>query len=136
MINPICNWGNGIKSSIQYVLYCSNFPNERSIFIKNIWNINETILEIIDYRISEALVVDDNSTLEYIVYSRSIDLSFDNSWKYLCNQNRFYLNSHLDYSRVSNRRGGQSKRGGWQISAKIIIREGAINGKIDKNLQS
>ena len=67
MVNPICNWGNGIKSSIQYVLYCSNFPNERSIFIKNIWNINETILEIIDYRISEALVVDDNSTLEYIV---------------------------------------------------------------------
>ena len=67
MVNPICNWGNGIKSSIQYVLYCSNFPNERSIFIKNIRNINETILEITDYRISEALVVDDNSTLEYIV---------------------------------------------------------------------
>ena len=67
MVNPICNWGNGIKSSIQYLLYCSNFPNERSIFIKNIRNINETILELIDYRISEALVVDDNFTLEYIV---------------------------------------------------------------------
>ena len=33
------------------------------------------------------------------------------------------------YSRVSNRRGGRNKRGGWQISAKII------NGKLGKNLQ-
>ena len=34
------------------------------------------------------------------------------------------------YSRVSNRRGGRNKRGGSQISAKII------NGDVGKNLQS
>ena len=32
--------------------------------------------------------------------------------------------------------GGGNKRGGWQISAKIINREGATNGKAGKNLQS
>ena len=40
------------------------------------------------------------------------------------------------YSVVSNRRGRRNKRGGWQISAKIINREGAINGEVGKNLQS
>ena len=40
------------------------------------------------------------------------------------------------YSRVSNRRGGRNKREGWQISAKIINTEGAINGEVGKNLQS
>ena len=39
------------------------------------------------------------------------------------------------YSRVSNRRGGRNKRGGWQISAKMINGEGAINGEVGKNLQ-
>ena len=42
----------------------------------------------------------------------------------------------MSYSRVSNRRGGRNKRGGWQISAKIISGEGAINGEASKNLQS
>ena len=36
------------------------------------------------------------------------------------------------YSQVSNRTGGQNKQGGWQISAKIIKGNGAINGKIGK----
>ena len=40
------------------------------------------------------------------------------------------------YFRVSNRRGGQNKRGGWQILAKIINGKGAINEKFGKNLQS
>ena len=34
------------------------------------------------------------------------------------------------YSRISNRRGGRKKRGGWQILAKIINRE------VGRNLQS
>ena len=37
------------------------------------------------------------------------------------------------YSRVSNRREGRNKRGGWQISAKIINEEGAINREAGKN---
>ena len=32
--------------------------------------------------------------------------------------------------------GGRNKRGRWQISAKIINGEGAINGEVDKYLQS
>ena len=40
------------------------------------------------------------------------------------------VEKNVCYSRVSNRRGGQNKRGGWQISAKII------NGDVGKNLQS
>ena len=39
-------------------------------------------------------------------------------------------------TRVSNRRGGQNKKGSWQISAKIINRQGAINREVGKNLQS
>ena len=38
------------------------------------------------------------------------------------------------YCRVSNRRGGRNKQGGWQISAKLINAEGAINGEFCKNL--
>ena len=38
------------------------------------------------------------------------------------------IKSHK-YSRVSSRRGGRNKRGGWQISAKII------NGEVGKNLK-
>ena len=45
------------------------------------------------------------------------------------------IKSHK-YSRVSSRRGGRNKRGGWQISAKIINGEGTINGEIGKNLKS
>ena len=44
------------------------------------------------------------------------------------------LQSRYGYSRVSNRRGGRKKRRGWQISAKIINGEGAINGEVGKNL--
>ena len=43
---------------------------------------------------------------------------------------------HSKYSRISNRKGGWSKGGGWQILAKIINGEGAINGDFGKNLQS
>ena len=42
----------------------------------------------------------------------------------------FRFNRQLNYSRVSNRRGGWNKRGGRQISAKIIKGEGAINGEV------
>ena len=45
------------------------------------------------------------------------------------------IKSHK-YSRVSSRRGGRNKRGGWQISAKIINGEGATNEEVRKNLQS
>ena len=38
-----------------------------------------------------------------------------------------------EYSRVSNRRQGRNKRGGWQISEKITNMEGAINGEAGKN---
>ena len=37
------------------------------------------------------------------------------------------------YSRVANRRRGRNKRGGYQISAKMINGEGAINGETGKN---
>ena len=53
----------------------------------------------------------------------------------LCFENyKFSLGSV--YSRVSNRRGSQNEQGGWQISAKIIKEEGAINEQVGKNLQS
>ena len=38
------------------------------------------------------------------------------------------------YYRVSNRRGGRNKQGGWQIPAKING-EGAINGQVGKNIK-
>ena len=44
--------------------------------------------------------------------------------------------SLFHYSRVSGRREGRNKRGGWQISVKIINGQGAINGEVDKNHQS
>ena len=44
-----------------------------------------------------------------------------------------YLFSYKKYSRVSNRRRGRNKRGGWQISAIIRNGEGAINGEVGIN---
>ena len=43
----------------------------------------------------------------------------------MLSQSRYFIN--ISYSRVSNRRVGRNKRGRWQISAKIINGEGAIN---------
>ena len=43
-------------------------------------------------------------------------------FSFLVNNNR--------YSLVSNRRGERNKWGGWQISAKVINGEGAINGDV------
>ena len=43
---------------------------------------------------------------------------------------------HVHFRWVSNRKGGRNKRGSWQISAKIINEEGAINGEFGKNLQT
>ena len=40
------------------------------------------------------------------------------------------------YSRVSNRREGQNKPGGWQILAKIINWEGALHEEVGENPQS
>ena len=37
------------------------------------------------------------------------------------------------YSRVSNRKGGRNKRGGWQKSPKLINGEVGINGEAGKN---
>ena len=42
------------------------------------------------------------------------------------------VEKNVCYSRVSNRRGGQNKRGGWQISAKIINGEFAKISKVNK----
>ena len=46
--------------------------------------------------------------------------------------NYFICKLFYTYSRISNRRGGRNKQGGWQISAKIISKEGAVNREVAK----
>ena len=66
-------------------------------------------------------------------------LSFRSVISFLINDNLVNIREKkifFAYSRVSNRRGGRKKRGGWQILVRKTNREGAINEEVGKNLPS
>ena len=60
-LNSICNCGTDVETSIHNLLHCPLFSDERLIFIKNIWNINNNILNLNDSRFSEVLLFGNSS---------------------------------------------------------------------------
>ena len=54
-LNPICCCSKGIETIVHYLLHCPMFSDERSIFLNNIWSIDENILSGSDSRISVTL---------------------------------------------------------------------------------
>ena len=45
-LNPICNCGNAIESTKHYLLYCSNFKNERQSLLQNVRIVNSNLLSM------------------------------------------------------------------------------------------
>ena len=92
-LNSICNCGTDVETSIHNLLHCPLFSDERLIFIKNIWNINNNILNLNDSRFSEVLSFGKssfkntkntpilNTTIEYIVSSERFEVPLlDSTW--------------------------------------------------------
>ena len=107
-LNPICCCDKDIETTVHYLLHCSIFSSERSIFFDNIRSIDENVLSGSDSRISETLLFgissfNDtknlsilNTTIDYILSTKRFDVPLTNFWfvlKHLCIENmsfKFY----------------------------------------------
>ena len=56
LLNPICNYEADIDTTPHSLPHFSLFSDERLIFINNIWNIDNNILNLNDSRFSEVLL--------------------------------------------------------------------------------
>ena len=86
LLNPICNCGTDVKTTIHYFLHCSLFSDERLILINNIRNIGNNNLNLNDSRVSEVLLFGNsslnnskntfilNNTIEHIVSSKKFEV--------------------------------------------------------------
>ena len=84
-LNPICCCGKNIETTVHYLLHCLIFSDERSVFLNNIWNINENVLNGSESRISDSILFcissfNDtknisilNTTIDYILSSKRLD---------------------------------------------------------------
>ena len=55
-VNSVCCCGKDIETTVHFFLHCPIFSDERSIFLNNIWRIDENVLTESDFRISETLL--------------------------------------------------------------------------------
>ena len=89
-LNPICCCGKDIETTVYYLLHCSIFSDERSIFFDNIRSIDENVLSGSDSRISETLLFGTssfndtknqsilNTTIDYILSTKRFDVPLTN----------------------------------------------------------
>ena len=86
LLNPICNCGTDTKTTPHDLLHCSDLSDERLIFVNNIWNIENNLLNLHYSRFSKVLLFGNfslnnkknkfilNTTIEYIVSSKRFGL--------------------------------------------------------------
>ena len=55
-LNPICSCGDGIETTIHYLLHCPNYLDERRTLLDNLQSIRENIHDKNDSQISELLL--------------------------------------------------------------------------------
>ena len=55
-VNSVCCYGKDIETTVHFFLHRPIFSDERSIFLNNIWRIDENVLTESDFRISETLL--------------------------------------------------------------------------------
>ena len=104
-LNPICYCGKDIETTVHYLLHFSIFWDERSIFLNNIRSIDEIILSGSDSRTSETFLFGIssfnhakntsilNTTIDYILSTKTFDIPLANSWfvlKHLCIEDHFF----------------------------------------------
>ena len=85
-LNPICSCGQDIETSTHFLLYCSDYSNERLTFLNLIRNIDRNILDKNDLKVTETLLYgnsssDDtnntlirNATMEFLIASKRFDV--------------------------------------------------------------
>ena len=120
-LNPVCFCGKDIETTVCYLLHCTIFSDERSIFLKSIRSIDENVLSGNGSRISETLSFGissfndtkntsiSNTTIDYILSTNRFDVPLTNFWfvlKQLYIENMsfkfYYLNakSFLPYDMI------------------------------------
>ena len=87
-LNPICDYGTGIETALNYHLYYLNLPNKRLILKDNIQTINTNILDLGDsqrcfYFVIFLLIQKNkcilNTTVKYIISTKRFDFPLINS---------------------------------------------------------
>ena len=90
-LNPICNCGDEIKTTILYLLHCPNYLDERRTLLDNLQSIGETIHDKNDSQISELLLFGFssnhdasntcilNANIQYILATKRFDVLLTNS---------------------------------------------------------
>ena len=85
-LNPVCSCGQDIETSTHFLLYYSNYSNERLTLLNIIRNIDRNILDKNDLKVTETLLYDDsssdhtnntliiNATMEFLIASRRFDM--------------------------------------------------------------
>ena len=85
-LNAVCSCGQNIETSTHFLLYYSNYSNERLTLLNIIRNIDRNILDKNDLKVTETLLYDDsssdhtnntliiNATMEFLIASRRFDM--------------------------------------------------------------
>ena len=83
----ICSCGQNIERSTRFLLHCSNYSNERLIFLNIIRKIDRNILNRNDLKVTETLLYGDsslddtnntlimNATMEFLFASKRFDMA-------------------------------------------------------------
>ena len=86
LLNPVCSCGHNIEMSTHFLLHCSNYSNERLIFLNIIRSTDKNISDKNDFKATEALLFSDsssddknntivmNATMEFLIASKRFDM--------------------------------------------------------------
>ena len=61
-LNPACSSNQNIETSTHFLLYCSNYSNERLTFLNIVRNIDRNILQKNDLKVTETLLYGESSS--------------------------------------------------------------------------
>ena len=75
-LNPICNCGNDVASSIHFFLHCPLYSNERRTLLNSLVNIGHTLLDNTDFSLTQILLFG-KITFNAIVNTKIINLTID-----------------------------------------------------------
>ena len=80
-INPLCNYGQNIESSIHFFLHWSFFINERRTLLSTMRSLDSKLLDCTDYDLTEALLFGNTSQISnnnFKIINASIDYILSN----------------------------------------------------------
>ena len=60
-LNPICYCDNAVETTKYYLLYCSNFKNERHFQLQNVRTVNPNLISMNENALNHVLLYGDNT---------------------------------------------------------------------------